>query len=203
MYNYILYVLNNTYSGMSITIDSADTYNSRKITVDYDITNTQYTNLVDDGSFSNQSIITSTIDTYEVLTYNDISAILTSDNTNITPSGIKYTTLIQENPNVSNAFIGYVIGSTNSGTNKLFLTNPIIRIDDYWLNVDTDLINADNITHICSYNIDSAGVIGSLIDDTTTTINQDVTDLKLIRTDKYMFENNVELVSPKYELPTT
>ena len=203
MYNYILYVLNNTYSGMSITIDSADTYNSRKITVNYDITNTQYTNLVDDGSFSNQSIITSAVDTYEVLTYNDISAIITSDNTNITPSGIKYTTLIQENPNVSNALIGYVIGSANSGTNKLFLTNPIIRIDDYWLNIDTDLISADNITHICSYNIDSTGVIGSLINDTTVTISQDVADLKLIRTDKYMFENNVELVSPKYELPTT
>ena len=188
---------------MSITIDSADTYNSRKITVNYDITNTQYINLVDEGSFSNQSIITPAIDTYEVLTYNDISAILTSDNTNITPSNIKYTTLIQENPNISNAFIGYVIGSTNSGTNKLFLTNPIIRIDDYWLNVNTDLISADNITHICSYNIDSTGIIGSLIDDTSTAINQSVADLKLIRTDKYMFENNVELVSPKYELPTT
>lgn len=34
-------------------------------------------------------------------------------------------------------------------------------------------------------------------------ITEDVDELKLIRTDKYMFENNVELVSQKYELPTT
>ena len=200
LYNYIIYVLDITYNNSSITIDSSNTYNSRKITIDYNIANDTYTNLVDSGSFSIQSIITSTVNTFAVLTYKSLSALLQSDNTNITPTFLKYSVLIQKNTTVEETFIGYIIGSNDTGTNKLFISSNVIRTDDYWLNVDTDSINADNIIHICSYNINNFGNIGTLINDNITSISELVSELKLMRTDKYMFEDNVELVSPIYTL---
>ena len=202
LYKFIIYVFDIMETTNTIIIDDTNsTYNTRKITVDYDITNTEFTNLIDSGSFSTQSISTSSVDEYAVLTFRNIINILKADNTNITPTLLKYTTLIQVNEEITNTFNGYILGSNNTGTNKLFILDSNVRTDDYWLNVESNLIDADNIVNGLKVILDNEGNVDT--ETEITSIDENISELKLIRTDKYMFENNVELVSPIFELPNT
>ena len=200
-YNYLIYILTSTNYDSAVEIDDSNyTYECRLISCEYNTTTSTFGNIVDEGSFSTKAITTSTVDTYAVLNCSHLTIL--SNNVNITPTILKYTTMLQKNLSVLDTFVGYVIGSNDTGTNKLFLSNPVIRADDYWLDATPTTLSADNIVHICSYNIDNSGNIIDLVDSTDTSISETLSDLKLIRTDKYMFKNNVELVSPTYEVPT-
>ena len=192
-YEYRIYVFDNSVANTSITInDAGSMYNSLLITIDYNTLTHTFSNSSAQSNFNSQVIDSNGYDSLYVYQLE-----LLENDAVVTPVMFSYSTFIKQ---TLNEFIGYVIGSNNTGTNKLFIGNSIIRVDDYWLNAEVDEINADNIVHICSYSIDSAGNVGSLVDATSTSISETLSYLKLIRTDKYMFENNVELVSPIYEI---
>lgn len=201
IYDYIIYVFENSATNTGIMIDNSNyTYSTMYFTVDYDVTNQAYSNLVSNSTFTTRELVTLNPNIHAVLSYYNIASITDNNDANITPTFLEYTTLIKAN---TSDFTGYVIGSNKTGTNKLFISNPTIRIDDYWIDVSTNEIDADNIVNIASFTVDSSKNIVSGSGQTLNNISDDVTYLKLIRTDKYMFKNNVELVSAIYVIPTT
>jgi hypothetical protein len=199
-YEFITYVISKEEAASLLNVDGSSTYNVRKISVTYNLSNQEYSINSADTNFSNQ-VISLPNSNYAILALTNELTIM-NNGINITPTYpvLEYTTLLQISDDIPNTFKGYVLGSTETGTNKLFLSNPIIRSDDYWLNVNSTTISADNIVSGLSVSIDNTGNIVSDSETEITDIQVDITLLKLLRTDKYMFENNVELVSNIYSI---